>query len=170
GDPAALYSAVRSAVRELDPELPVYAMRTMQEMVDTSMALRRTVALALLGFAGIALVLAVGGVYAMLSYVVGRRRGGIGIRVALGAQRGQVARMVVGDGGRLVVIGLLVGFPAALLASRFLESQLVGISASDPATYVTVAVVLLLTGAAAALVPARRAATVQPTESIADGA
>ena len=168
-DPDALAPAIRGVVRQLDPELPVYGLSTMDRLMDESLSVRRTLAFSLLAFAAVALVLAVGGVYAVLSYLVGRRRREIGIRVALGAPRAQVVRMIVGEGTKLVAVGLLGGLPAALAASRYLEEQLAGVSTHDPVTYAVAAVALLLTGAVAAAVPARRAATVQPTVTMTDG-
>ena len=117
----------------------------------------------------IALTLAIGGIYAVLSYVVGRRRHEIGIRMALGAQRSEVLRLVVRQGMKLVAIGLVLGIPAAYGASRALSSLLVGVSGGDPATYVAVIVVLAVTGVAAAIVPARRAAGVEPKIALAEG-
>ena len=154
---------------ELDPELPLFGVTTMQAALAQSMASRRAIALWLASFAAIALTLAIGGIYAVLSYVVGRRRHEIGIRMALGAQRGQVLGLVVRQGLRLVAIGLVLGVPAAFLASRALASLLVGVSGSDPLTYVGVIAVLTATGVAAALIPARRAAGVEPTIALGQG-
>ena len=169
GDAASLFPALRAAVHELDPELPLFGVTTMRAALAQSMASRRAIALWLASFAAIALTLAVGGIYAVLSYVVGRRRHEIGIRMALGAQRGQVLGLVVRQGLRLVAIGLLLGVPAAFLASRALASLLVGVSGSDPLTYVGVIAVLTATGVAAALIPARRAAGVEPTIALGQG-
>jgi predicted permease len=169
GDAAALFPALRAAVRELDPELPLFDAKTMETALSESMASRRAIALWLASFAAIALTLAIGGIYAVLSYVVGRRRHEIGIRMALGAQRGQVLRLVVRQGLHLVTIGLILGVPAAYGASRLLSSLLVGVSARDPLTYLVVIVVLVATGAAAALIPARRAAGVEPKIALGEG-
>ena len=169
GDAASLFPALRAAVHELDPELPLFGVTTMQAALAQSMASRRAIALWLASFAAIALTLAIGGIYAVLSYVVGRRRHEIGIRMALGAQRGQVLGLVVRQGLRLVAIGLVLGVPAAFLASRALASLLVGVSGSDPLTYVGVIAVLTATGVAAALIPARRAAGVEPTIALGQG-
>jgi predicted permease len=169
GDAAALFPALRTVVHELDPELPMFDVKTMQTALGESMASRRAIALWLTAFAGIALTLAIGGIYAVLSYVVGRRRHEIGIRMALGAERGQVLRLVVRQGMRLVAIGLALGIPAAYASSRALSSLLVGVSGSDPLTYAVVIVVLMLTGAAAAFIPARRAAGVEPKIALGEG-
>src|SRR4029079_4829672 len=111
-DVAALFPAWRTVVRDLDPELPMFDVKTMQTALDESMASRRAIALWLTAFAAIALTLAIGGIYAVLSYVVGRRRHEIGIRMALGAERRQVLGLVVRQGMRLVAIGLMLGIPA----------------------------------------------------------
>ena len=157
-------------MHELDPGLPVYLAQTIRAALDESLAQQRTTALALTGFATIALVLAIGGIYAMLSYVVGRRRHEIGIRMALGAQRRQVSSLVVRQGLTLVAIGLALGLPLALVGSRALGSLLFGLSAYDMATYADVVAVLGLTGAFAAYSPARRAARVEPKIALSDGA
>jgi putative ABC transport system permease protein len=160
---------MRAIVRELDPELPLFDVKTMQTAVNQSVASRRAIALSLATFAGIALALAIGGIYAVLSYVVGRRRHEIGIRMALGAQASQVLSLVVRQGLRLVAIGLVIGVPAGLLASRVLSSLLVGVRRTDPLTYVGVVIVLMATGAIAALIPARRAARVSPKVALSEG-
>ncbi|MEP6491877.1 MAG: ABC transporter permease [bacterium] len=170
GNPVSLFQSVRNAVRALDPELPVFQLQTMQSSLDQSLAQARTVAFVLAAFAAIALTLAIGGIYAVLSYVVGRRRHEIGIRMALGAQSLQVLRMVVRQGLALVLIGLAIGVPAAFVATRLLSSLLVGVTAWDPVTYAAVIVLLVGTGAVAAAVPARRAARVDPKIALSEGA
>jgi predicted permease len=167
-EPTALFPALRQAIRDLDPELPVYQLRTMEESISRSLTARRTLVAALAAFAVIALVLALSGIYAVVSYVVGRRRHELGIRMALGAQRGQVLGLVAGHGARLTAVGLVLGIPAAYAAARVLSSLLVGVSAADPVTYGAVAALLVLTGAVAALVPARRAAAVAPSEALSE--
>ncbi len=168
-DPAGLFTSMRAIVRELDPELPMFDAKTMRTAVNQSVASRRAIALWLATFAGIALTLAIGGIYAVLSYVVGRRRHEIGIRMALGAQAMQVLGLVVRQGLRLVAIGLAIGVPAGLLASRVLSSLLVGVAATDPITYAGVIIVLTTTGAVAAWIPARRAASVNPKIALSEG-
>ena len=169
GDASPVMPAIHAAMRSLDPELPLIQLRTMQDALDASLAGRRTIMIVLAAFAAIALTLSISGVYAVLSYVVGRRRREIGIRMALGAQRGQVIRMVVWQGARLMGIGLAIGLPAALFASRILASLLVGVTSSDAVTYTGVVIVLAVTGIVAALAPARRAASVSPTTVLAEG-
>ncbi|HUQ80586.1 MAG TPA: ABC transporter permease [Gemmatimonadaceae bacterium] len=166
GDPAAVAATARSAVRAMDPEIPLIDLQSAQTTVNKSIATRRTVAFAFAAFGAVALALALGGIYAVLSYVVGRRRQEIGIRMALGARRGQVLQMVVRQGLRLVAIGVVIGLPLALLAAGSLSSLLVDVSARDPLTYV--GAIALLAGAAvlSALIPARRAAGVDPKTAL----
>jgi hypothetical protein len=114
GSTSSLFASIRTTMRELDPEVPLYSMKTMQTAVNQSVASRRAIALWLAAFSAIALTLAVGGIYAVLSYVVGRRRHEIGIRMALGAQTSQVLGLIVRQGLRLVAIGLVIGVPCEL--------------------------------------------------------
>jgi putative ABC transport system permease protein len=169
GDPAHVAAALRGIVRELDPEVPLIQLQTARAALDRSIARRRTIAVAFLAFGGVALVLALGGIYAVLSYVVGRRRQEIGIRMALGARRGQVVGLVVRQGLRLVGLGVVIGLPIALVAMGSLSSLLVGVTPRDPLTYGVA--ILLLTGTAvvSALVPARRAAGVDPKQALGEG-
>ncbi len=169
GDASALFAGLRAAVRALDPELPIFDVKTMRTAVNQSMAARRAIALWLASFAGIALTLAIGGIYAVLSYVVGRRRHEIGIRIALGARSGQVLALVVRQGLRLIAVGLIIGLPASWASSRLLSSLLVGVTGRDPATYISVVLVLVATGIVAAWIPARRAASVDPKLALSDG-
>jgi predicted permease len=166
---AALVAAARAIVRQLDPELPLIEVRSAQAALNNSIASRRTIAFVFAAFGGIALALALGGVYAVLSYVVGRRRQEIGIRMALGARRGQVVGLVVRQGLRLVAVGVLLGLPVALLAMRELSSLLVGVTARDPLTYSVAILLLAATAAVSALIPARRAAGVDPKTALGEG-
>jgi len=166
---AAVLAAARAIVRELDPELPLIDVRSAQAAVNRSFADRRTIAFVFAAFGGIALALALGGIYAVLSYVVGRRRQEIGIRMALGAQRSQVIGLVVRQGLRLVAIGVVLGLPVSLLALREISSLLVGVSARDPLTYAAAIALLAATAALSALVPARRAAGVDPKTALVEG-
>ena len=161
-EPSAISNAVRETVRALDPELPLYQVGTLEGELNKSLALRRVFAWLLAVFGGIALALAIGGIYAVLSYLVGRRTREIGIRMTLGAERNQVLGLVVRQGLGLVILGLVIGLPAAFAASRLLSSLLVGVPAGDPLTFAAVAVGLVGTGLVAALIPARRASSVDP--------
>jgi putative ABC transport system permease protein len=162
GDPEALASAVRPVVRALDPDLPVYGLQPLTGLVATSTAQSRFYMLLLGGFAAIALVLAAVGIYGVIAYAVRQRTQEIGIRMALGASRDRVLRMVVGQGMVLVLIGGAVGLLGAFAATRGLRSLLFEVSASDPATYAGVALVLVAVAALAAYLPARRAARTEP--------
>ncbi len=168
GNPTAAVEPVRAVMRRIDPTLALYQVGTMTEAVARSLGLRRTFSWLLAVFAGIALALAVGGVYAVLSYLVGRRTRELGIRITLGAERRQVLTLVLRQGLVLVGIGLAIGLPAALLAGRGLRSLLAGVSANDPATFAVVAGALVVTGLLAALVPARRASAVDPRVALTD--
>jgi predicted permease len=166
---ATVVGAARAIVKALDPELPLIEVRSAQAALDRSFADRRTIAFVFAAFAGIALALALGGIYAVLSYVVGRRRHEIGIRMALGARRGQVVGLVVRQGLRLVAVGVLIGLPISLVALRELSSLLVGVSARDPLTYSVAILLLAATAAVSALIPARRAAGVDPKTALGEG-
>ena len=167
-DAASIAATARAIVRQLDPELPIFELRTAGAAVARSIAPRRALAFAFVAFGFVALALAVGGIYAVLSYVVGRRRQEIGIRMALGARRGQVVRLVVQQGLRLVAIGVLIGLPLALLATGKLADLLAGISPRDPVTFTAAIALLAGTAVVSALVPARRAAGVDPKTALGD--
>ena len=162
GDPEALASAVRPAVRSLDPDLPVYGLQPLSEMVTNSMSQSRFYMLLLGGFAVIALLLAAVGIYGVIAYAVRQRTQEIGIRMALGASRDRVLRMVVGQGMVLALVGAVAGLLGAFVATRGMRSLLFEVSASDPATYAGVALVLVAVAAVAAYLPARRAARTEP--------
>jgi putative ABC transport system permease protein len=162
GDPAALISSVRTAMRELDPELPLDAVGTVNSLVATALSQRRYAMLLTAVFAGLALILAMVGIYGVISYAVTQATQEIGIRMALGAQRGHVVRMVFGYAGVLLAIGLLIGTAAALGAGRLIASQLFEVRPTDPATYAAGAAVLLATGLFACGLPAWRATRVDP--------
>jgi putative ABC transport system permease protein len=161
-DPAAVTAAAAAQVRELDPDLPIYAVRTMEEVVAMSAAQPRFSMLLLGGFAAIALVLAAVGIYGVIAYTVRQRAQEIGIRMALGATRTRVQRMVVRQGLTLAVFGAALGLAGALFATRGMRSLLYEVSAADPAIYVFVALVLVLVAAVASYLPARRASRTEP--------
>ncbi len=161
-DPAALVPAVTARVRELDPDLPVYAVRTMEEALARSSAQPKFYMLLLGAFAFIALLLAAVGIYGVIGYTMRQRTQEIGIRMALGATRDRVQRMVVRQGMTLAVAGAAAGLVGALVATRWMQSLLYQVSAMDPAIYSTVAVVLVAVAAVASWLPARRAAGTEP--------
>ncbi len=162
GDPGAVYGAVRSLVAQIDPELPVHDMRPMEQVVAETMASRRLTLWLVGAFAALALVLASVGIYGVMSYAVTERVHEIGVRMALGAQRRDVLRLVVGHGMRHAAIGLLLGTVAAFFAARAMTTLLFGIRPGDPLTYIGIAVVLALAALVACYIPARRATSVDP--------
>ena len=162
GDPAAVITGVRAAMRELDAELPLDAVGTVDNLVATALSQRRFSMLLMAIFAGLALVLAMIGIYGVISYSVTQATQEIGIRMALGARSGDVLRMVFGYGGVLMASGLAVGLAAALAAGRLLATQLFDVRPTDPPTYAAVAFVLLTTGLLACAIPAIRAMRVDP--------
>jgi predicted permease len=166
GAPAPLADPVREAVARLDPHLPVYDVRTLEQHLRVALFPVTAVAW-LVGIMGlVAIVLAAIGLHGVLACAVARRRREIGIRMALGASRRAVLGMVVSAGGRLTAIGLGVGAIAALGVTRFLTFLLYGVSPADPATFAGISALLLIVGAGAATVPARRAARVDPAETL----
>jgi putative ABC transport system permease protein len=162
--PLSLIPQVRRAVQNVDPGQPIANISTLEDYARRSMR-GRTIMLTLLGlFAGVALLLACIGIYGVMAYSVGQRRREMGIRIAVGAATRDVMRLVLGDGLKLVVLGLVLGAIGAGLASEILASQLYEVGRLDPAVFIGVALVLLLTGALACFLPARRATRVNPTE------
>lgn len=157
---------VRAEVREKNDQLPVASVATMDEVISESVKDRRAVAVLLMLFAGLALVLAVVGLYGVISYSVVQRSREIGIRMALGADRSKVLRKVVGEGLWLAVMGTGLGLLACLLFNRFMESLLYEVSPIHLPTLAAGAVILLVLAVTASYIPARRAASVSPVESI----
>jgi putative ABC transport system permease protein len=157
-DPRSAAGSLRAAMRSEDPQLPVREMRTMEEIIDGSVAQRRFQALLVIAFAVSAVLVASLGIYGVVSYSVTRRRNEIGIRVALGAQRSQLLRLIIRQGMAPVVVGLTAGLASALFLGRALQGLLFEVQASDPVIMAVVVIVLLATGFLACLVPARRAA------------
>jgi len=165
-DPLSLVSAARSALAAVDSRMPLVAPRTVESIVDESMA-AISFTVVLLGIAaGIALLLGTVGIYGVVSYVVSRRTQEIGVRMALGAPSGVVLRDVIGQGMFLTGVGLVVGLLGAWGMSRVLASLLYGVSSTDPLTYIGTAVVLALVALLATWIPARRAASVDPVEAL----
>jgi putative ABC transport system permease protein len=162
GDPSGLAASVRDAIRSVDKDLPVFRVMAMERLVSDSLAQRRF-AMFLFGvFAALALVLAVVGLYGVMSYMVTQRTHEIGLRMALGAQARDILRMVVGQGMLLVVVGLVLGLIGAFALTHLMSSLLYGVSASDPLTYVAIALLLAAVAFLASYIPARRAMRVDP--------
>ncbi|HXP61058.1 MAG TPA: ABC transporter permease [Dongiaceae bacterium] len=166
GEPAALASAARSGLRALDPALPAAQMRTLRQVVSTATRARRFNMALLVLFAGTALFLTTIGIYGVVSYLVGRQRREIGIRLALGAPRGHVRRMIFQQGMKPVCLGSLLGLAGSLAGSRLLASQLYGVSSSDPLTLAIIVTLLFSVALLACWLPARRAAKVDPAEAL----
>jgi predicted permease len=165
-DPRAVVGQIRSIVREIAPAAPIARVQTMSDAVAASVAPRRFTTLLLLAFAMVAMILAGLGIYSVIAYAVSQRRAEMGIRMALGARRGQVVSQVLGEGVRTAAVGAAVGIVLALATTRFLRAMAVGVSPGDPGTLAVVAVTLMLVAVAAAYVPARRASGVDPARAI----
>jgi putative ABC transport system permease protein len=157
-----LAGAVRNAMKEIAPGEPVYSVDTMTHRLEYWMSPQRFSGMLLSVFAGLALVLAAIGIYGVIAYSVVQRTGEIGIRMALGADRAVVLRLILRQGARLGIIGLLIGTAASYLATRALSSMLFGVDAHDPGTFVGVAASLIAVVILASAIPARRATRVDP--------
>jgi predicted permease len=164
GDATALTSALRRVLREVRASLPVTRLLPFEVHLGDGLSALRTTAVLVGGFSFLALVLASVGVYAVVSFAVGRRTQELGIRVALGASRARIVSLVVGESLAMVAVGLGIGLWLAMLATRGLEGMLFGVGAFDEATFGGAAVLLLIAAGLAALVPARRAAMADPVE------
>ncbi|MBZ5498757.1 MAG: ABC transporter permease [Acidobacteriia bacterium] len=165
-DPASLTSAVKKEIRDLDPNLPAYNVRTMEQFVDQSLAPRRFSMLLLGIFAGLALALAGIGTYGVIAYLVSQGSREIGIRIALGATQGTILGSIVRQGVTLALFGAGIGLAGALALTRFMRSLLFGITATDGLTFAAVPTLLILVALLASYVPARRAAQVDPMSSL----
>jgi predicted permease len=162
GSPDAFIGAIRNAVHDFNSQAVVYDTETMDHIVSQSVASQRFAMILLAIFAGLALILASVGIYGVISYIVGQRTHEIGIRIALGAQRSDVLKIVLGQGARLAVIGVVIGLLASVGLTRLMRKILFGVSSLDPPTFICVAVVLTLVALAACYIPARRAMRTDP--------
>jgi predicted permease len=167
-DPAGIITAVREAVREVDANLPLFDIKTLAMQVDESLVQERLIGTVSSFFGLLSLLLAAIGLYGIMAYVVNQRTHEIGIRMALGAQRGAVLRMVMGQGMKLVLIGMALGLAASFAATRLVASYLFGITPTDPVTFVGVPMVLLIVALLACFIPARRASRVDPMVALRD--
>ena len=166
GDPLEAVELARQALRQIDPRLPMINPRTVETIVEESMASTSFTVLLLGIAAGIALLLGTVGIYGVISYIVSRRTQEIGVRMALGAARGTVLRGVVGQGMTLTGIGIVVGLLGGWGLSRVLASLLYGVTATDPLTFVGTAGLLAIVALLATWIPARRASRVDPAEAL----
>ena len=161
-DPLPIASSLRGTLRQADANLPVYELKTMRRVVDEDLFAERVIAGLSAGFGGLAAVLAALGVYGVLAYVVVQRTREIGIRLALGADRGNVRGLVFKDVGWMVIAGAVVGLPLAYGLARLGESLLFGVHASDVMVYLTSLAVIALVAGLAAYIPSRRATRIDP--------
>ena len=164
--PLSVLPPITGAVRETDGDVPLLNIRTMDDSVSASLSPERFTMLLLGSFAGLALLLAVVGIYSVMSYSVSRRTNEIGIRIALGASRADVLLLVVRQAMLLALIGLAIGIAGALSLSHLMASQLYGVRPTDPTTFVTVAALLMIVSLAASYIPSRRAMRVEPMAAL----
>jgi ABC-type antimicrobial peptide transport system permease subunit len=166
GDAGALVAAIRNVVHSLDPNLPVFDIKTFADHIDESISRDRLIALLSSFFGFIALLLAALGLYGVMANAVARRTREIGVRMALGAQARSVLWLVLRETLFLVAIGIAIGLPVALAATRLIKGYLFGLSANDPLTIALAVLVMLAVAALAGYLPARRAASVDPIEAL----
>jgi predicted permease len=165
-DDAQFAGALRARIARADPELPLYDVKTMPQRVSASVLDRRAAAVLCLAFAGLALLLAAIGLYGVLAYTVTQRTREFGIRVALGAGRADVLRMVVGQGLKLAALGLAIGGAAAFATVRLMSAMLYGVRAGDPGVFLAVAGSLMVVALVAALIPSLRAIRIHPAGAL----
>jgi predicted permease len=165
-DPALLAETVRAEARRIDKNMPIYEMRTMSALRSQAVSTRRFVLLIVGAFGVLALGLAAIGVYGVMSLIVSERAREVGVRLALGAEPSQLLRMIVGQAAKLAAIGVAIGLVIAVPLAPLLDSQLYGIQSFDPATFVSVPIALLLIAALAAMVPARKAMSIDPLAAL----
>ncbi len=166
GDARALTATARDTLREMDPDLAPSQMRSMEERIQRSLWTRRTYSWLFAVFAGIALLMAIAGTYGVISYAVTQRTREIGIRIALGAEPGQVLSAILREGMMLAAIGLALGLVGAFATTRLLQPLLAGVTPHDPLAYAAVSIGLAVAALAANLIPARRAASVDPVHAL----
>ena len=160
--PLGLTSAARNAVRAVDPNLALAQVRTLQDYLDAAAAPRAFTMVLIIIAATAALLLGVIGIYGVMSYIVTQRTGEIGVRLALGAEPGNVAGMIVRQGGLVALVGIAVGLATAFAGSRLIASLLYGVSSRDPGVFAAATVTLMSVALVACWLPARRAASVDP--------
>jgi predicted permease len=165
-DPATIAPVLRRVVQGVDTDLPVVNLRTQREQINATMQMERAFAALTAGFGVLALALACVGIYGIMAYSVAQRTNEIGIRLALGAQPGQVRSMILRESTWLTAVGIVAGVAAALGLTRLVKSMLFGVTANDPVTLAAGVALLLAIALAATWIPARRAAGVQPMEAL----
>jgi putative ABC transport system permease protein len=168
GEPDGLVEPSRRAIAEMDPELPIFDVRTMEQRISRSLSNRRTPMVLTLGFGLLALLLAGIGIYGVLASLVQQRRREIGIRMALGSDRPAIFRLVLREGAVMLSLGVLVGLAGAAALQRAIASHLYGVSPLDPGVLVLVVLLMSAAALAACLVPARRATRVDPVSALAE--
>jgi ABC-type antimicrobial peptide transport system permease subunit len=164
--PESVINELRTAVRSLDPKLPLFPLETMDHALSDSEAPRRFNTILISSFAGAALLLAILGIYSVIAFTVALRGQEMAIRMALGSQRSGIVGLVVASGAKLAAAGCVIGLVGAVAASRLLQSLVFGVSAYDPIALAFAAVLVLLLALAASLLPARRAARTNPVEAL----
>jgi putative ABC transport system permease protein len=165
-DPNQIIAFVRQQVKAIDPDQPIYNIRTMDEIRAESVAPERLNLTLLSIFAGIALILAIVGIYGVMSYAVTQRTHEIGIRMAIGAQPRDVFRMVIGQGMMLAFVGVVFGLVGAFVLTRWMTAMLFGVEPTDPATFASIAALLIGVALVACYIPSRRATKVDPVVSL----
>jgi putative ABC transport system permease protein len=165
-EPRSFIPAVTKEVAAMDPDVPLFAVKSMEEYMSASVAAPRFSTTLLAIFAGVALVLTIVGLYGVMSYSVAQRTNEIGIRLALGAQSRDVLMMVVKQGSMLILLGLVIGLAGAYALTRLIESLLFGVTPKDPFTFAAVAVLLAVVALMACYIPAWRATKVDPLEAL----
>jgi putative ABC transport system permease protein len=157
-----LANSLRDTVWAIDKDQPVTGMKTLEQYIDDSVSKKRFSMVLLTSFAVAALILASVGIYGVMSYLVSQRKSEMGIRLALGAQPWDILRLILGQGLKLITIGVIVGLAAAVALTRLLSSLLFGVSATDPVTFIVIPLILAGVALGASFVPARKATKVDP--------
>jgi predicted permease len=165
-DSKSMFNALRRKVQELDAGMPVYGMKTLERQLDETLSTERLIAVLSAAFGLLATVLAALGLYGIMAFMVARRTKEIGLRMALGAPRGQVVWMVMRETMVLVAAGLVIGIPAALAVSKYVSTQLFGVKATDIASVAAALIILAVVAAGAGFLPARRASTIDPIQAL----
>jgi ABC-type antimicrobial peptide transport system permease subunit len=166
GNPLSLVPAIREAVRQVDGEIAVERPQRLRDLMDRTLSKQRMMASLVGLFGAVALMLAVLGLYGVMAHAAAQRRAEIGIRLAMGAQPRSIVTLLVGQGVRFLLIGVALGLTGALLGTRYVESQLFGVTATDPLTFVIGCAVLVVAGLTASAIPALRAMRVDPAVAL----